>query len=193
MAMAKVPPKREDKIPPREYYAKISKEAKEALVGAIPSIALGIMAAVLLWLFGRLIFIPISQGIAWYGYPLPQILNSIILVALAAFVLRILVDVRKAVDGVAGLAACEVGAPYEITEREIEHYKTALRGVFYVIAVSLAFLLFSDYLTLIHPGLSGLALVVIVVWAIFQIYKVVKAISDEIKHYSSEWAEKVLG
>ena len=193
MAVAKPPPKREEKAPPREYYVKISKESKAALVGAIPSIALGTMAAVLLWLFSRLIFIPISQGIEWYGYPLPQILNFIILVALAVFVLRILVDVRRAVDGIAGLAACEMGAPYEVTATEIEHYRTALRGIFYVIAVSLAFLLFADYLALIHPGLSGVALIVIVVWAIFQIFRVVKAISEEIRRYSSEWAGKALG
>ena len=193
MAEAKPPPKREEKAPPREYYEKVSKESKAVIVGAVPSIALGVMAAVLIWLFGRLIFIPVSQGIEWYGYPLPQILNFIILVALLAFVLRILVDVRRAVDGIAGLAACEIGAPYDVTPAEIGHYRTALRGIFYVIVVSLAFLLFSDYLTLIHPGLSGVVLIAIVVWAIYQIWRVVKAISVEIRRYSSELAGKALG
>ena len=193
MAEAKPPPKREEKAPPREYYKKVSKESKAVIVGAVPSIALGVMAAVLIWLFGRLIFIPISQGIEWYGYPLPQILNFIILVALAVFVLRILVDVRRAVDGAAGLAACEIGAPYDVTPAEVEHYRTALRGISYVIAVSLVFLLFSDYLTLIHPGLSGVVLIAIVVWAIYQIWRVVKAISVEIRRYSSELAGKALG
>lgn len=191
--MAEKEPKREEKAPPREYYEKVTKESKAAVLGAIPSLALGITAAVLVWLFGRLIFIPISQGIEWYGYPLPQILNFIILVALAVFVFRILVDVRRAVDGIAGLASCEIGAPYDVTPEEVEHYRTALRGIFYVIAVSLAFLLFSDYLTLIHPGLSGVVLIVIVVWAIYQIWRVVKAISGEIRRYSTEWAGKALG
>jgi len=193
MAEAKPPPKREEKAPPKEYYDKVSKESKAALLGSIPSIALGITAAVLVWLFGRLIFIPISQGIEWYGYPLPQILNFIILVALAVFVLRIFVDVRRAVDGVAGLAACEIGAPYDVTPEEVEHYRTALRGIFYVIVVSLSFLLFSDYLALIHPSLSGVVLIAIVIWAIYQIWRVVKAISGEIRRYSTEWAGKALG
>ncbi|MFQ6081358.1 MAG: hypothetical protein ACE5OW_06800, partial [Candidatus Bathyarchaeia archaeon] len=70
---------------------------------------------------------------------------------------------------------------------------TALRGIFHVIAVSLAFLLFSDYLTLIHPGLSGVVLIAIVVWAIYQIWRVVKAISAEIRRYSTQWAGKALG
>lgn len=190
MADAK-PPSRKGG-PSKGYYEKVSRESREALVGAIPSITLGVVAAILLWLFGNLIFIPIAQGIEWFGYPLPQILTFIILVGLAIFLVRILVDVRRAVDALAGLAACEIGAPYDVTPVEIGHYKTALRGILYVIIVSLAFLLFSDYLALIHPALSGVVLIAIVVWAIFEIYRAVKAISDEIRRYSAEWAGKAL-
>jgi len=192
MAEAKPPGKREVQVPPRGYYEKVSKESREALVGAVPSIALGVIAAILLWLFGRLIFMPISQGIEWYGYPLPQILTFMILVGLAIFVFKILVDVRRAVDAIAGLAACEIGAPYDVTPEEVGHYRTALRGILYVIAVSLAFLLFSDYLALIHPALSGVVLIVIVAWAIFEIWRAVKAVSQEIRRYSAEWAGKAL-
>jgi len=192
MAEVKPPSKREEKAPSKGYYEKVSRESREALVGAVPSLTLGVIAAILLWLFGNLIFIPIAQGIEWFGYPLPQILTFIILVGLAIFLLRILVDVRRAVDALAGLAACEIGAPYDVTPAEIGHYKTALRGVLYVVIVSLAFLLFSDYLALIHPALSGVVLIAIVVWAIFEIYRAVKAISEEIRRYSAEWAGKAL-
>jgi len=189
--MAEIP-SRKEKAPSKGYYEKVSRESREALVGAVPSLTLGVVAAILLWLFGKLIFIPIAQGIEWFGYPLPQILTFIILVGLAIFLVRILVDVRRAVDALAGLAACEIGAPYDVTPEEIGHYKTALRGVLYVVIVSLAFLLFSDYLALIHPALSGVVLIAIVVWAIFEIYRAVKAISDEIRRYSAEWAGKAL-
>jgi len=174
------------------YNEKVSKESKAALMGALPSITVGVTAAILLWLFGNLIFIPIAQGIEWFGYPLPQILTFVILIALAAFVLKILVDVRKAVDALAGMAAVEIGTPTDVSQTEVEHYTTAMRGVFYIIIVSLAFLLFSDYLAMIHPALSGVVLLAIVVWAILQIWRSVKAISAEIKRYSTEWAGKAL-
>jgi len=174
------------------YHEKVSKESKANLIGALPSITVGVIAAILLWLFGNLVFIPIAQGIEWFGYPLPQILTFVILIALAAFVLKILVDVRKAVDALAGLAAVEIGAPSDVSQTEVEHYTTAMRGVFYIIIVSLAFLLFSDYLAMIHPALSGVILLAIVVWAIFQIWRSVKAISSEIKRYSTDWAGKAL-
>lgn len=174
------------------YHEKVSKESKAALMGALPSITVGVIAAILLWLFGNLVFIPIAQGIEWFGYPLPQILTFVILIALAVFVLKILVDVRKAVDALAGLAAVEIGTPTDVSQTEIEHYTTAMRGVFYIIIVSLAFLLFSDYLAMLHPALSGVVLLAIVVWAILQIWRSVKAISAEIKRYSTEWAGKAL-
>ena len=192
MAEEKLPGKREEKAPPKGYYEKVNKESREALVGAVPSITLGMIAAILLWLFGHLVFIPISQGIEWYGYPLPQILTFITLVGLAIFVFKILVDVRRTVDALAGLAACEIGAPYDVTPIEVGHYRTALRGILNVIVVSLAFLLFSDYLALIHPALSGVLLIAIVVWAIFEIWRAVKAVSEEIRRYSAEWAGKAL-
>jgi hypothetical protein len=194
--MSKPPSKQPETPKPtttsKAYHEKVSKESKADLMGALPSITVGVIAAILLWLFGNLIFIPIAEGIEWFGYPLPQILTFVILIALVAFVLKILVDVRKAVDALAGLAAVEIGAPTDVTQTEVEHYTTAMRGIFYIIIVSLAFLLFSSYLAMIHPALSGVVLLAIVVWAIFQIWRAVKAISSEIKRYSTEWAGTVL-
>lgn len=189
--MAEKTPPEKAKPSSKEYYEKTYKESTAALVGVIPSIALTVTTAVLIWLFGNLIFIPVAQGIEFYGYPVPQILTFIILIALVVLVIRILADVRRAVDATAGIVACKIGAPYDVTMEEIEHYTTALRGIFYVIVVSLAFLLFVDYLAIIHPGLSAIALIVIVAWAIYQIYSAVQAISAEIKRYTSDWAKKM--
>lgn len=174
-----------------EYYKRVQTESINTLSDAIPRIALDVAAAVLIWLFGRLVFIPIAQGINFFGYPFPKILNFIILVALAVIVLRMLIDVRKAMDGVAGYAAVNIGAPYDVSIDEVEHYKIALRGLFYIIIVSLAYLLFVDYLSNIHPALSGIILLAIVIWAIYQIWRVVQAVSSEIRRYTSEWARKL--
>lgn len=189
---AETPSKPAETTSSKAYHEKVSKESKESLMSALPSITVGVVAAILLWLFGNLIFMPIAEGIVWFGYPLPQILTFIILVGLAMFVLKILVDVRQVVDALAGLAAVEIGAPTDVTTTEVEHYKTAMGGIFNIIIVSLAFLLFSDYIANIHPALSGVALIAIVVWAIFGIWRAVKAVSQEIKRYSTEWAGKAL-
>ncbi|RJS84882.1 hypothetical protein CW702_01875 [Candidatus Bathyarchaeota archaeon] len=177
----------------REYYEKVRRESRENIAAALPTVVLDISAAILIWLFGKLVFVPIAEGIHFFGYPLPQILNFIIIVALAVIVLRIIVDVRRMIDGIAGYAACEIGAPYEVSTEEVEHYRTALRGVFDIIVVSLVYMLFVEFLTRIHPALSGVVLLAIVVWAIYRIWKVVQAVSEEIRRYTTAWAQKTLG
>ena len=54
-----------------EYYEEVRRASREALAGTLPSIVLDVVAAILIWLFGRLIFIPIAEGIDLMGYPLP--------------------------------------------------------------------------------------------------------------------------
>ena len=176
----------------KESHEKISSESREAIAQTLPKIVLDVSAAILIWIFARLVFIPISEGIYFLGYPLPQLLNFIVIVALIVIVLKILVDIRRLVDGVAGYAACEIGAPYDVSTEEVEHYRTALVGIFDIVVVSLVYLLFVDFLTRIHPGLAGFALLVIVVWAIFRIWRVVQAVSSEIRRYTSEWSQKTL-
>lgn len=177
---------------PREYYEKVRREFRETIASALPTIVLDVSAAILIWLFGILVFVPIAEGIYFFGYPLPQILNFIIIVALAVIVLRILIDVRRMIEGIAGFAACEIGAPYEVSTEEVEHYKTALKGIFDIIVVSLIYMLFVEFLTRIHPALSGVALLAIVIWAIYRIWRVVQAVSEEIRRYTAAWAQKTL-
>ncbi|MCK4424858.1 hypothetical protein KAU93_04160 [Candidatus Bathyarchaeota archaeon] len=188
--MTEKKPPEKIRVREKEYYAKVRSESRGTLARVAPSIVLYVVTVLLVWLFGNLIFLPIAEGIEW-GWPLVEILNFIILAALVSLLLKILVDVRGAIGAVAGIAACEIGAPYDVSPEEIGHYRTAMRGVFYVIVVSLGYLLLADYLTRIHPGLSAVGLVVIVVWAIYQIWSAVRAISEEIKRYTSQWAEKI--
>jgi hypothetical protein len=188
--MAEKKPPVKAKVSRKEYYEKVRTESREALVRAAPSIVLYVVAAVLLWLFGHLVFLPIARTIEW-EWPVVEILNFIIIAVMAVLVIRVLVDIRRAVDAAAGIAACEIGAPYDVSPEEVGHYKTAFRGIVYVIVVSLAFMLFADFLTNIHQGLSAVVLIAVVVWAVYEIWSSVRAISEEIKRYSSEWAKKI--
>lgn len=176
----------------REYYDKIRSESLGAIAATLPTVVLMAAAAILIHLFGRLVFIPIAEGLYFYGWPMPQLLNFIIMVALALVILKIFIDVRRLVGGLGGYVACAIGAPYDVSPEEVEHYRTALIGIFNIIVVSLAYLLFAEFLSGIHPGLSGVVLLAIVIWAIFQIWRVVQAVSAEIRRYTSQWTERIL-
>ena len=175
-----------------EVYKETRIESREAIADTLPKIAMDLSAAVLIWLFGRLVFLPIAEGIDFFGYPLPEFLNFVILVSLVVIMMKVIVDVRKFIDGIAGYTAIVIGADYDVTEEEVTHYKTALGGLFDVIVVSLAYMLLVDYFSGIHPAVAGVTLVALVVWAIFKLWSVVQSISGEIRRYTAKWSRKAL-
>ena len=175
-----------------ELYNETKQASREAVAETLPKIVLDVSAAVLIWLFGKLVFLPIAEGIDFYGYPLPESLSFVILVTLVVIMFKVIIDVRKLIDGLAGYTAIAIGSDYDVTEEEITHYKTALGGLFDVIVVSLAYMLLVDYFSGIHPALAGVTLLALVVWAIFKLWAVVQSISGEIRRYTAKWSRKTL-
>lgn len=165
---------------------------RTAITESLPTIILDVAAAVLIWLFGRLVFLPIAEGVDVFGYPLPEILNLIILVALMMIVLKILVDVRTFITGLTGWIAEKIGTSYDVTDDELNNIKKALVGLIEVVAMAFAYMLLTDYMAGIHPALSGVVLISFVVWAIFKLWGAVQAISTEIRRYATAISRKVL-
>lgn len=165
---------------------------RTAITESLPTIILDVAAAVLIWLFGRLVFLPIAEGVDVFGYPLPEILNLIILIALMMIVLKILVDVRTFITGLTGWIAEKIGTSYEVTDNELNNIKKALVGLIEVVAIAFAYMLLTDYMAGIHPALSGVVLISFVVWAIFKLWGAVQAISAEIRRYATAISRKVL-
>lgn len=177
---------------PEDFGKNMYIESAKALRTAVPRIALTIGTAILIWIFGNMVFIPIAQGINFFGYPVPQIISSIIIVALAILILTIFADIRHVISGLAGVLAFEVGkASGETRIEAYKHYRTALNGVVYVVIVSLTFMLFSSYLTLIHPAIPAAVLIAIVIWAIFSLWRASKAVAAEIARAANKAADEL--
>lgn len=182
---------KEEKVPEafgESMYVQCAKTLRESG----PSIIISVGIAIMIWLFGQLIFIPMSEGVYFAEYPVTQIITFIILAAMAVLVLRAFYQIHELTDGAAGVLAYEFGkASGEISTESYEHYRTALRGVIYVTAVSLAYLLFSSYLSIIHPALAAVVLVGIVIWSIFSLYRAGIAVSAEIRRSTEKWAKSL--
>lgn len=177
---------------PEEFGRDMYIESAKALREAAPRIVLSIGAAILIWLFGTLVFIPMAEGITLLTYPLTEILSFIIVVALAIIIFSVFIDIRRLTGGLAGVLAYEFGkSAGEIRYDSYEHYRTALDGVIYVIIVALTFLLFSYYLALIHPAIPAVILIAIVIWSIFAIWRSAKAVAAEIKRSATKWADEL--
>lgn len=196
MAAKKEGPKKEERKPaakkPANFGTEMYMESAKALRTAVPRIALTVGAAILIWIFGNLVFMPIAEGIEFMGYPVPEIISFIIVVALAILILTIFADIRHLTSGLAGVLAFEIGkAAGEARVESYEHYKTALNGVLYVVIVSLAFLLFSGYLARIHAAIPAVLLIAIVIWSIFALWRSCKAVAAEIGRSATKAAEEL--
>lgn len=185
-------PKREEEeiaVFGTEMYVESARALRE--VGA--RVALSIGAAILIWVFGQLVFIPISKGMQpIFDYPMHQIISFIIVVALAVIIFTVFIDLRKLTGGLAGVLAYEFGkAGGEIRVESLRHYRIALDGILYVIIVSLVYLLFAQYLGDIHPAIPAIVLILIVVWAVFALWRSCRAIAAEVGRYTKKWAEEL--
>lgn len=173
-----------------EMYADSAKAMRQ--VGA--RVILSIGAAILIWLAGRLIFVPMAEGLTQQllGYPIAGIVSAIIAVALAVIIFTAFIDIRRLTSALAGVMAYHFGkASGEVQKGEYNNYRTALDGVLSVIIVSLAYLLFVDYLATIHPAIPAVLLILIVVWAIFALYQSTRAVANIIGKYTSKAADEL--
>jgi len=174
----------------REAYTESARALRQ--VGA--RVILSVGAAILIWLVGRLIFIPIAEGLTQLllGYPIAAIISAIIAVALAVIIFAVFIDIHRLSGGLAGILAYHFGkATGEVRATEVKNYRTALDGVLYVVIVSLTYLLFIDYLAVIHPAIPAVLLILIVLWAIFALWRSTRAVANIIGKYTSKMADEL--
>jgi len=172
----------------KEVYAKGVLEIRDSA----PKIGINIVVAALIWLIGNYVFIPISTGYFVETWAVPQLINLIVLVALAVLLVMILKELRDLTDAAAGIVAYEVGSRKgEVTKDELNNYKTAFHGILYVFIAAAAFLLIGTQLSMLHPALAAIVLIIIVIWAIVTLFRVGHALSDTVHEYAQEWAKKL--
>jgi len=141
-----------------------------------------------------MLFLPIAKGMTqeFMGYPVHSIISFIIIVALAIIIFTVFIDIRRLTGGMAGVLAYHFGkASGEIGVETYKNYRTALDGVLYVIIVSLAYLLFANYLAEISSVIPAVLLILIVIWAVFALWRSCKAIATVIGRYTSRWADEL--
>jgi len=177
-----------------EFGTEMYLESAKALRQVGARVFLSIGAAILIWIFGEMIFLPIAKGMTqeFMGYPVHSIISLIIVIALAIIIFTVFIDIRRLTGGMAGVLAYHFGkASGEMSVETYKNYRTALDGVLYVIIVSLAYLLFANYLAEINPVIPAILLVLIVIWAVFALWRSCKAIATVIGRYTSKWADEL--
>ena len=176
----------------REFGKDVYIESSQAIAESGPKVILNVGVAVLAWLFGNLVFIPISTGLVLGQYAVTEIISLIVLVTMAVLVIGAVVQIRRLSNAAAGMVAYLMGSRKgEVTRTELDHYRTAITGIVMVGVAALAFLLFSTNLSIIHPALSGILLIVLVLWAMLTLWRSGRAIAAEISVAADELAKSL--
>lgn len=171
-------------------YAESAKAVRE--VGA--KIIVAIIVAILVWVFARVVFTPIAEGLdeEILGWPLTEVINLIVVIALAIIIFTVFIYIRKISTAFAGILVYHFGkAGGETRAESYKNYAKAMDGMLYVIVISLVYLLFKDPLGEIHQAIPAVLLVLIVIWAIITLWISLNAIALEIGRYTSKMADEL--
>ena len=152
------------------------KEARDKFISIarehLPSTLINLSTAVLIWLFGALVFLPAAYRIEPKGVPLAC--SVILLIGFSIFVFRAFGGLRLLLESTSDVLAYK----YMRRKKEkipIEKLKTVVRCIIYVVAALILYALYSPFLTAIHPSLNGLVLITIVLWVFWMLFKTVNA------------------
>ena len=138
----------------------------------LPSTLVNLSTAVLIWLFGVLVFLPAAYRIE--PRELPLACGLILLVGFSIFIFKAFGGLRLLLESTPDVLAHEY-----IRRRKakisVERLKAVVRCTIHVVATLVLYVLYSPFLAVIHPSLSGLVLVTMVLWIFWTLFKTVNA------------------
>jgi hypothetical protein len=149
----------------------------------LPTLGVTIVVAILIWVFGTYVFLPLAKGISFLGqYPLDTIISVIILVALVVVVLRAFASILRLSTGLSEYSAAEIGRRYpeSMDKHSVSRIGMFFRSIIYVVAIVLIFVLLQVYLNALTPILTGVVLLIITIVSVVLLYNGGASISNEV-------------
>jgi len=130
----------------------------------------------------------------WGGISATTIMMFIAMVAIGVLLLKVLGEVRDICDAIGCFIAYTINK--KATAAESQVYRRGARSIAYVIVAVLVFLPLSSLLNKMHPVygsvLSGIAIVVIFLWAIATLYGAGMSMSDTIEATARKFTRRIL-
>jgi hypothetical protein len=154
------------------------KEAKEKLLSVsrqhLPNVVINLFVALLIWLFGVLVFLPAANQILPQRIPLAA--SLIILIGFSIFIVRAINSgLKSLLDSSASVMAYDY-RNWKKSKISIEKLQTTARHVIYITVTLIFYLLYSPLIITIHPALNGLVLIPIILWIMWTILKIINIV-----------------
>jgi len=132
------------------------------------------LTALLVWLFGVLVFIPIAGSINWQTRLLCSL---IVFVTFTVFMYRATLGFKKLMDAFSFFPARKYGSKRGIDQEEALNL---FRYTFYIIFALVVYALYFPFLTSFHFAISGIVFIVIIVWILFLALRILSILSSKI-------------
>jgi len=133
-----------------------------------------LLAALLIWLFGILVFIPLASSLNWQT----RILCSLMFfTAFTILVLRVLPSLKKLIDAFSIFPARKYGVKRGLSHK---HSLVLFRHLLYIIFAVILYLLYFPFLANFHPAISGIVLILLLIWIFFLTLGIISILSQKI-------------
>ncbi len=127
----------------------------------------GFLSALLIWLFGNLVFIPLTDTLGWQARTMCTL---IFFTAFSIIILRSIPNLKKLVDAF----SIPLARKYSGRMR-LSHGNSLVlsKHILYIIAAMIVYLLYFPFLMSFHPAINGVVLLVVLIWIFFLALRIV--------------------
>lgn len=133
-----------------------------------------LLAALLVWLFGNLVFIPLATTLNWQT---KAFCSLTFFIAFTLLVLRALPSLKRLIDTFSIFPARKYGIKKKLS---YENSLILFRHVLYIISIIVIYLLYFPFLTNFHPSISGIVLILMLIWIFFLTLRILTVLSHKI-------------
>jgi hypothetical protein len=162
-----------------ERLLNMSRQAKreinnlaERVRNTAPTTVHSLLAALLIWLFGVLVFIPMANSSGWQA---GLLCSLIITTALTFFMHRAALGFKRLIDTFSVIPARKYCAKWRISQEEAS---TIFRHTLYIVSGLLVYALYFPLLVGFHPAISGIVLIITLIWIFFLALRILLALSS---------------
>ncbi|MFN3527537.1 MAG: hypothetical protein ACK4YO_00325 [Candidatus Altarchaeaceae archaeon] len=167
-------------------------ESLHEINDSLPKVVVYVFAMLLIWAFAIYVYGPLGKELAIAGTNAGDVILVIAVVAILVLVLGILKEIKDICNAIGGLVAARTGRKGASPE-EVEHWRTAVKGVAYSIVIALFFMFFGSLLkTAGLEAIAGIALVIIFLVVVVLLFRAAIAINKEITAAVQEKTQRLI-
>lgn len=138
-----------------------------------------LLSAILIWLFGNLVFIPLASSLNWQTR---AFCTLIFFVAFSFFIFKALPGLKKLIDSFSVFPARKYGLKKGLT---YENSLVLFRYVSYIVISIIFYLLYFPLLANFHFAVSGIVLILVLIGIFFLILRMLQILFNPILEWLS--------